>query len=252
MADCKTGHKFKNWSHTLKFKPRQFCKPKTEQRIAEIVKEARARHGCVRTQGAGHSFSQLLPTDDTLVSLDDMDNEWIAVQGKEVRVPAGMRLKDLVKALKKEKLALKNLGSITEQSIAGAVSTGTHGTGLTLGSISTHIVAAKLVDGLGNVVTLPKGDPRLRAASLGLGAVGILTEVTLECVDLYKLEYNAYVGKFDDAMAILDRLAVENERVLLWWLVPLFDRDEVVILTKNKPGTPPGALASAPERILRS
>ena len=96
--------------------------------------------------------------DDTLVSLDDMDNEWIAVQGKEVRVPAGMRLKDLVKALKKEKLALKNLGSITEQSIAGAVSTGTHGTGLTLGSISTHIVAAKLVDGLGNVVTLPKGD----------------------------------------------------------------------------------------------
>jgi FAD/FMN-containing dehydrogenase len=249
MADCKTGHKFKNWSHTLKFKPRQFCKPKTEQRIAEIVKEARARHGCVRTQGAGHSFSQLLPTDDTLVSLDDMDNEWIAVQGKEVRVPAGMRLKDLVKALKKEKLALKNLGSITEQSIAGAVSTGTHGTGLTLGSISTHIVAAKLVDGLGNVVTLPKGDPRLRAASLGLGAVGILTEVTLECVDLYKLEYNAYVGKFDDAMAILDRLAVENERVLLWWLVPLFDRDEVVILTKNKPGTPPGALASADDLV---
>jgi FAD/FMN-containing dehydrogenase len=249
MADCKTGHKFKNWAHTLEFKPRQFCKPKTEQRITEIVKEARARHGCVRTQGAGHSFSQLLPTDDTLVSLDDMDNEWIAVHGKEVRVPAGMRIKDLIKALKKEKLALKNIGSVTEQSIAGAASTGTHGTGITFGSISTQIVAAKLVDGQGNVVTLPKGDARLRAASLGLGALGILTEVTLDCVDLYTLEYNAYVGKFDDAMAILDRLTAENERVLLWWLVPLFDRDEVVIITKNKPGTPPGVLASAADLV---
>jgi FAD/FMN-containing dehydrogenase len=249
MGDCKTGHKFKNWAHTLEFKPRRFCKPKTEQRIAEIVQEARAMHGCVRVQGAGHSFSQLLPTDDTLVSLDDMDNEWIAVHGKEVRVPAGMRLKDLIKALKKENLALKNIGSITEQSIVGAASTGTHGTGITFGSISTQIVAAKLVDGQGNVVTLPKGDARLRAASLGLGALGILTEVTLDCVDLYKLEYNAYVGKFDDAMAILDRLTEENERVLLWWLVPLFDRDEVVIITKNKPGTPPGVLANAADLV---
>jgi FAD/FMN-containing dehydrogenase len=252
MADCKSGHRFQNWAHTLEFKPRQFCRPKTEHSITEIVKEARARGGRVKTQGAGHSFSQLLPTDDTLVSLDDMDNEWIGVQGKQVRVPAGMRLKDLIMALKKERLALKNMGSITEQSIAGATATGTHGTGIGFGSLSTQIVAAKLVDGRGDVVTLPKGDPRLRAASLGVGALGILTEVTLECVDMYQLEYNAYVGKFDDAISILDRLVAENDRVILWWLVPLFDRDEVLIITKNKPGTPRGALATAADLVKRA
>jgi FAD/FMN-containing dehydrogenase len=245
MAECKTGHRFRNWAHTLEFKPRQFCKPKTEDALAAIVQAARARGGAVKTQGAGHSFSQLLPTDDTLVSLDDMDNEWIGVHQREVRVPAGMRLKDLIKAMKREGLALKNMGSITEQSIAGAVSTGTHGTGITLGSISTQVLAAKLVDGRGDVVTLPKGDDRLRAASLGIGALGILTEVTLDCVDMYQLEYTAYVGKFDDVMAVLDQLTAENDRVLLWWLVPLFDRDDVVIITKNRVGTPPGVLGGA-------
>jgi FAD/FMN-containing dehydrogenase len=249
MAECKSGHRFENWAHTLEFKPRQFCRPKTEQAIADIVKDVRTSRGCVRTQGAGHSFSQLLPTNDTLVSLDEMNNDWIAAQGNDVRVPAGMRLRDLIRALKTQNLALRNLGSITEQSIAGATATGTHGTGVTLGSLSTQIVAAKLVDGQGNLVTLPKGDARLRAASLGLGALGILTEVTLDCVAHYQIDYNAYVGGFDDVMAVLDQLVTENERVLLWWLVPLFDRNDVIIITKNRPGTPPGVLGGAEDRV---
>jgi FAD/FMN-containing dehydrogenase len=249
MADCKSGHRFKNWARTLEFKPRQFCKPETEQKIVEIVRDARARHGCVRTQGAGHSFSQLLPTDDTLVSLDDMDNDSIVVQGKDVRVPAGMRLKDLIQALKRQNLGLRNMGSVTEQSIAGAAATGTHGTGVGYGNIATQIVAARLVDGQGNVVVLPKGDPRLRGASLGLGALGILTEVTLECVDYYRIDYAAYVAKFDHVMGVLDQLVSENERVLLWWLVPLFDRDDVVIITKNRPGNPLGVLGGAVDLV---
>jgi FAD/FMN-containing dehydrogenase len=191
----------------------------------------------------------LLPTNDTLVSLDDMNNDWIKVSGKEVTLPAGMRLKDLVKALAKQKLALKNMGSITEQSFAGATATGTHGTGLAFGSLSTQIIAARLVDGQGKVVDLPKGDQRLRAAKLGLGALGILTEITIECVDHYQLEYNAYVAKFDDVMAVIGQLNAENDRVLLWWLVPFFDRDDVVVVTKNKPGTPPGVLANAADLV---
>jgi FAD/FMN-containing dehydrogenase len=249
MAECRSGHRFKNWARTLEFKPRQFCKPETEQKIVEIVRDARARHGCVRTQGAGHSFSQLLPTDDTLVSLDDMDNDSIVVQGKDVKVPAGMRLKDLIQALKRQGLGLRNMGSVTEQSIAGAAATGTHGTGVGYGNIATQIVAARLVDGRGNVVALAKGDPRLRGASLSLGALGILTEVTLECVDHYQIDYTAYVAKFDHVMGILDRLVTENERVLLWWLVPLFDRDDVLIITKNRPGSPLGVLGDAVDLV---
>lgn len=250
MADCKAGHTFRNWSRTLEFKPRRFCKPRTEERIVEIVQEARAAKGCVRTQGAGHSFSQLLPTNDTLVSLDDMDHDvMIIADGTEVNVSAGIRLKDLLPKLKARNLGLRNLGSITEQSIAGAALTGTHGTGIGLGSIPTQIIAARLVAGDGSVIDLSKGDPRLKAASLSLGALGILTRVTLDCVPHHKIDYNVYVGKFDHVMASLDQLVQENVRVLLWWLVPLFDRDDVIIITKNPPGHPVGLLGGAENRV---
>jgi FAD/FMN-containing dehydrogenase len=250
MNDCRTRHTFSNWSHTLEFKPRQFCKPRTEARIVEIVTDARDRRGCVRTQGAGHSFSQLLATDDTLVSLDDLDQS-LRVSGTEVTVSAGIRLKDLVKRLADRGLALKNLGSVTEQSIAGAISTGTHGTGLTLGSLSTQVIEARLVAGDASVVSLTRDDPRLKAACLSLGALGIITELTLACVPHYRLEYDAYVGKFDDVMASLGSLTSENVRVLIWWLVPFFDRDDVVIITKNPPGHPAGLLGSAEDRVRR-
>ena len=251
MSDCESRHTFKNWARKLEFTANRFCRPKTEARIVEIVKEARSRGGCVRTQGAGHSFSQLLATDDTLVSLDDLGPSAIRVQGTEATVPAGMRLRDLIKHLAEAGLALRNMGSITEQSIAGAISTGTHGTGLTLGSLSTQIVGARLVTGTGEVVSITKNDPRLKAACLSLGALGIITEVTLDCVAHYKLRYDAYVGKFDYVMANLDALATENERVLLWWLVPVFGRDEVVVITKNPLGDPGGVLASAKDRASR-
>jgi FAD/FMN-containing dehydrogenase len=251
MADCKSGHTFRNWSRTLEFKPRRFCRPRTEERIAEIVREARAAKGCVRTQGAGHSFSPLLPTNDTLLSLDDMDHDTMSVaNGREVNVSAGIRLKDLLPKLKAKNLGLRNMGSITEQSIAGAAITGTHGTGIGLGSIPTQIIGARLVAGDGSIIDLPRDDPRLKAVSLSLGALGILTRVTLECVPHYQIDYNVYVGKFEHVMANLDQLVQENVRVLLWWLVPLFDRDDVIVITKNPPGHPPGLLQAAENRVF--
>lgn len=98
----------------------------------------------------------------------------------------------------------------------------------------------KLVVGTGNVLTIGAGDPRLGSARLSLGALGIVTEVTLDCVPHYQLEYDVYVGKFDTVMDNLDALKTQNERMLLWWLVPLFERDDVLIITKNRPGASGG------------
>lgn len=252
MANCDSKHTFRNWSQTLEFQPGQFCRPRTDAELADLVKAARARGGCVRTQGAGHSFSQLLPTDDTLVSLDDMDDGAIEVApGREIVISAGARIKELVQRLAGENLGLMNMGSITEQSIAGAVSTGTHGTGIGLGSLSTQVIGATMVDGTGTIVALPKGDPRLKAAALGLGALGILTKVRLQVVPHYRLEYNAYVAKFDTVMDNMDALTSENVRVLMWWLVPFFKRDDVIVITKNPPGTPPGVLGHAEDRVKK-
>src|SRR4029079_1242357 len=140
--DCQNAKSYKNWSETVKFTPARYCEPTTEQRVIDIVTEAGQATKRVRTVGAGHSFSQLVATPDTLLSLHELKTPAPTFNGNRATVPAGMSLKDLMQTLKPHSpsLALQHLGSITRQSIAGAISTGTHGTGVTLGSLSTHVM----------------------------------------------------------------------------------------------------------------
>jgi FAD/FMN-containing dehydrogenase len=248
-----TGHEFHNWSHTISFNPSRYFEPTTEEQVIAIVRDCLAAGTHVRTQGAGHSFSQLLATPDTLLSLDRLDRP-LSVDGHRVTVPAGIRLKNLIPALREKGLALRNLGSITEQSIAGAFSTGTHGSGLRLGAISTQVIGARLVDGNGAVRTIKEEDAAdLAALRINLGALGILTEVTLDCVPDYQLEYSAYVAPFDEVIEKFDALNRENDRVVMWWLVlpGRIARDSVILITKNP--VPPGRpRAAAAERELPS
>lgn len=243
-----TAHLFHNWSHTIKFNPHRYFEPTTEEQVIAIVRDCVAAGTHVRTQGAGHSFSQLLTTPDTLLSLDRLERP-LSVDGHRVTVAAGVRLKHLIPALREKGLALKNLGSITEQSIAGAFSTGTHGSGVRLGSISTQVVGARLVDGNGDVRIIKEEDATdLAALRINLGALGILTEVTLDCVPDYQLEYTAYSAPFDEVIEKFDALNRENERVVMWWLVlpGRIARDSVILITKNP--VSPGSGRSAADR----
>jgi FAD/FMN-containing dehydrogenase len=241
-----SSHAFENWAHTIQFRPERFCLPRTEEQIADFVKEARDAGKCVRTQGAGHSFSQLLHTSDTLVSLDRFERP-ITVQGDRVTVSGGMRLKCAIDEFRKRGRAFRNLGSITEQSIAGVFSTGTHGSGLRLGAISTQVVGVRLVTGNGDVHTIAESDARdLAAARINLGALGIITEVTLATIPDHQLEYSAYLTTLDEVLNEIDALNAENDRVVLWWLLmPIARRDTVVLITKNSVGGPRGVLARA-------
>lgn len=248
MAGCKANQTFRNWARTLKFKPERYCEPASEAKVVEIVQDAIAKGGRVRACGGGHSWSDFVVTDQTLVQLDKLKKALVNdVHNSRYTVQAGIRLKDLIKNLAKLKQGLKNLGSITEQSIAGAICTGTHGTGLKLGNLSTHIVGMKLVAGTGDLLTIGESDgDLLDAARVSLGALGIITEVTIEYVPTYKLEYTAYSCKFADVVDKFDVLNAENERFLLWWLVtPIGPKDNVIVITMNPPGTPPGMLADS-------
>jgi len=238
-VNCSTVHTFENWSHTITFQPRRFCRPRTEAEVIAIVKDALATKTHVRTQGAGHSFAQLLPTSDTLLTLDDLTVP-ITVNGHRATVPGGIRLKNLIPELRARGLGLKNLGSITEQSIAGAFSTGTHGTGVGLGAISTQVVGMRLVDGHGDLRTITEQDTeQLSAARINVGALGIITQVTLDCVDDYQLEYSAYLTTLDAVLRHIDQLVQENDRVLFWWLLlPGCPRDTTILITKNVVGHP--------------
>lgn len=238
-------HTFKNWSRTITFTANSLARPKSEAEVALLVAAAAAAGRCVRTQGAGHSFSQILTTNDTLVTLDAIKDTCV-VNGTQATVNGGIRLHELIKALKKNGLALRNLGSVTEQSISGAFSTGTHGSGLTFESLASSVSAMRLVDGTGQVRTITTAAD-LAAARVSVGMLGIITEVTLDAVPYYDLEYNAYVCRFDDIVDRLDELATTNDRALLWWLrPPIGPGDRVIIVTKNAVGAPPGFPANAP------
>ena len=249
MIKCSENHTFENWAKTLKFKPKNFCEPKTEQDVVDIVRAARAAKTCVRVQGAehSHSWSQFVVTTDTLVNLDNLNKPLIAdILNNRFTFQAGIRIKDLVKVLAKDNLGLKNTGSIMEQSIAGAISTGTHGTGVRLGNLATQIVRMKLVTGTGDVQEITETQMGLlNAARVNLGALGIITEVTISVVPNYDLEFSAYWCKFEDIIDKIDTLNAENERVRIWWFPkPIFGiKHNIVLSTMNTPGTPRGMLA---------
>jgi L-gulonolactone oxidase len=207
--------------------------------VQQLVQQAVIDGKHVRTVGAGHSWAPLVLTEDILINLDHLNQVNTDIPNRLARAQAGIRLKDLTPRLAKDKLALANLGSIREQSIAGAISTGTHGTGLGLGILATQIVGMRLVTGTGDVISITTADQDLlRAARVSLGALGIVTEVTIQCVPDYDLEYTAYACTFDDAVAKLQDFLQRNTRVRLWWLVPpIGPKDTVIVTTMNPPGT---------------
>ena len=153
-----------------------------------LVREAATDGLGVRVVGAGHSFTAIARTDDVLVTLDDMTGI-VAVDEAtgRVRVRAGTRLCDLNPQLDALGLAMSNLGDIAYQSLAGAISTSTHGTGLGFRSIAADVVGLRLVTADGAVLVLDDDhDPDLRGvARVRLGAPGVVTEVTLQCVPAF-------------------------------------------------------------------
>src|ERR687893_665371 len=172
-----------NWSRGQSCVPAEHLRPATRAEVADAVARGRA----VRVAGAGHSFSAGVPTDGTLLSLERLDRvlDADAASGL-VRVEAGITLRRLSRELMLHQLALPNLGDIDAQSLAGAIATGTHGTGGRLPNLSAQVEAVELVLGDGSQRTVSEGD-LLRAARIGLGALGVMVAVTLRCVPAFRL-----------------------------------------------------------------
>lgn len=180
----------RNWSRVQRFTPRDFFEPGDAAALANKVKEVKDRGGKIRARGNLHSFSEIVVTDDTLVSLSglggliDVDTE-----AARARFRAGTSIFDLSRALDARGLAVPNLGDIDVQTIAGAAATGTHGTGLHWGNVSAQIVAAQVVTADGEILEVDESDMQtLKALRVSLGAIGILTEVTLQCVPSFRLD----------------------------------------------------------------
>lgn len=184
------GATWSNWSQLATSTPAYVVHPRSEAEVAEAVKFAAAHGLQVRPVGSGHSWTALCATDGILVNLAGLKG--IKVLNRErklVRIKAGTTIDELGAALWDEGFSLKNQGDIDVQTIAGALSTGTHGSGARLGILASSVKALRLVDGRGNLVEITEDNPvRLHAAQVSLGLLGVITELVLEVVDRYYLE----------------------------------------------------------------
>ena len=209
----------RNWAGNERCVPVAVHEPATTGEIAAIVRAAGSAGERVKTIGAGHSFTGTAMTDGHLLSLDAM-NRVLRVEGNDVTVQAGIRLFELNARLAERGLALPNLGDIDRQSIAGAISTATHGTGAGLGNIATAIVGIELVAGDGTVVRADEQHDAelLRDARVGLGALGIVTEVTLRCVPAFNLHARETIEPLDDLLADFADTMHSTDHVEFFWM----------------------------------
>ena len=206
-----------NWAGNQRWIAADRVEPRAIDELADVVRRASESGRRVKAIGAGHSFTAAASTDGVQVSLDRMARVLeVDVPAGRVRVEAGIRLHALNEALAAVGLAMPNLGDIDQQSIAGAIATATHGTGLDLGNLATTVVGMELVDGRGEVRRLD-GD-LLRVARVGLGALGIVTEVTLQCVPAFRLHARETVEPLDDLLDGLVEQAAAVDHFELYWM----------------------------------
>tara|TARA_B100000700_G_scaffold241503_1_gene268763 strand:- start:1879 stop:3228 length:1350 start_codon:yes stop_codon:yes gene_type:complete len=212
---------WRNWAGNQWSRPTRIERPSSEEEVADLVRRAAADGFRVRVVGSAHSFTGIARTDDVLVTLDDL-NGLVAVDDDtgRVRVRAGTRLSALNPMLLALGLAMENLGDIDAQTVAGAISTSTHGTGLGFRSIAAGVVGLRLVVGDGSVVVLDDDhDPGLRdVARVGLGALGVITEVTLQCVPAFNLRAVEEVLPIDEVVAGFDGWARSTDHVEFFWM----------------------------------
>ncbi len=236
---------WRNWAGSVVAHPREVRHAATADEVATAVADAGRRGTEVRVAGAGHSFSPLVATDGLLLHLDLLSCI-VAVDAEErrVRVLAGTPLHVLNPALQAVGLALPNLGDIDRQTISGAIATGTHGTGARFQGIAAAVSGLTLVlaDGSSMSCSAETEPGVFAAARVGLGALGVVTEVELQCVPAFRLHAKEAGESLDALLPHLHREADAHDHLDLHWF-PHTDRVLVKRNDRVPHGEGPGPLA---------
>ncbi len=204
---------WRNWVGDQSCGPASVERPTSREQLIETVRGAAAAGRTLHVAGSGHSFTEAAMTDDVMVRIEALDRilEFDPESGR-VTVEAGIRLADLNERLHEQGRALENLGDIDRQTLAGAISTATHGTGAKLRNISAQVEAVELVtaDGELHSIGADSGDDLL-AARVGLGALGAIYSVTLRTLPAFTLHRVDTPRPLAEVIARFDELAEAND-----------------------------------------
>jgi len=229
---------WRNWAGDQHCRPAQLVRPRDRDELAAAIVAAADSGRRVRVVGSGHSFTGTALTDGTMIDVGALRGTIAADRGSGlVRVGAGTVLAELNEELHRLGLAMENLGDIDRQTVAGAISTGTHGTGARLRNISAQVEAVELVTAAGELREVDASTPTLlRAARVGLGALGAISALTLRCVPAFVLERIDSPQPREQVLDSFERRAAEHEHFELFTFPYA---DSALVLERNRVDGPP-------------
>ncbi|MBN9175420.1 MAG: FAD-binding protein [Microbacterium sp.] len=214
------GGEWRNWGRSARVRPQRVEFPTTTTAVQRAVQAAARRGLRVKAVGAGHSFTGIAVAPGVLLDLSDLSG-LVSVDRDRARVTlrAGTRLHQSPRLLGPYGLAMPNLGDIDRQSISGATSTGTHGTGARFGGIATQVTGVTMVTADGELLVVDEDhEPELLpAVALGLGALGVLVEVTLQCVPAFVLHAVDRPAPLTEVLDDLDERVQSEDHFEFYW-----------------------------------
>jgi L-gulono-1,4-lactone dehydrogenase len=226
MTAPSPSNAWSNWAGNQRITAVRVQRPTSTQEVVDAIRSAATDGLTVKPIGAGHSFTAAAVTDGVRLDLGALA-EFVSIDRAQnrVTVQAGMRLHTLNDILAANDMAMPNLGDIDVQTVSGAISTGTHGTGARLGCLATFVVGLTIVTGTGEIITASATEnPEIfQAARVGVGALGVLTEVTLQCTDAFTLRADDRPARIADVFAHLDEHVAANDHFEMYWF-PYTDR----------------------------
>ena len=212
---------WRNWAGNQKASPLSIDAPRSVAELAALVASASEQGQKVKAVGSGHSFTSAAATNGRMIRLENLSGILHVDRATcRVTVGAGTRLSELNTLLDAEGLALANLGDIAYQTVAGAISTSTHGTGKALTGLAGQVVAMKLVNGLGEIIECSQSvNPHIfDVARVSVGALGVITEYTLQAVPSFRLRALEQPMRLDDVLENAHDLASTNDHFEFFWI----------------------------------
>lgn len=212
---------WRNWAGNQIAHPQSIESPRDVSELAAVISEASSRGQKVKAVGSGHSFTSAAATDGRMLRLDNMTGiSHIDRSKNQVTVGAGTRLSELNTLLHAEGLAMANLGDIAYQTVAGAISTSTHGTGKALTGLAGQVVGMTLVNGNGEIIESSESSNAhiFDVGRVSVGALGIISEYTLQVVPSFRLRALEQPMRLDDVLENIHELAAAHDHFEFFWI----------------------------------
>ncbi|GAX14091.1 L-galactono-1,4-lactone dehydrogenase [Fistulifera solaris] len=219
-----------NWSGTHAVTTSHYWEPETVEQVEAIVQHCQRHRQTLRPLGSALSPNAIGFASEGMLQMAGLDRI-IRVEGQQVTVQAGARVSQVIEALREHQLTLPNLASIAEQQMGGLIQVGAHGTGRTLAPLDAYVTQLKLVTPAHpRAVTITREDPLFHLCTVGLGCLGVVVEITMQCVPAHELVEHTFVVSRKEAIERVQEWLQEHKHMRYMW-IPY--TDSVVVVTNN-------------------